>query len=73
MPDTRSPKRQVDAADESLVSDIQIGTDGRVHVFGASREVLEALDTVGVRGDAIRQRLAQGPSEPHDLPAFRTP
>jgi hypothetical protein len=54
----REPRRQVAADDESLTSELVIGTDGRVHVFGTSRAILEALDAIGVRGDAVRARLA---------------
>lgn len=53
----RVSRQQVRADDESTVSDIRIGTDGRVHVFGTSREILEALAAIGVRGDAVRLRL----------------
>ena len=52
----RVSRQQVRADDESTVSDIRIGTDGRVHVFGTSREILEALAAIGVRGDAVRWR-----------------
>lgn len=52
----RVSRQQVRADDESTVSDIRIGTDGRVHVFGTSREILEALAAIGVRGDAVRLR-----------------
>jgi hypothetical protein len=53
----RVSRQQVRADDESTVSDIRIGTDGRVHVFGTSREILEALAAIGVRGDAVGLRL----------------
>lgn len=53
----REPREPVRAEDESTVSDIRIGADGRVHVFGTSREILEALDAIGVRGDTVRLRL----------------
>ncbi len=59
MSETRGPTYPMHATDESMVSDIQIGADGRVHLFGTSREILEALDVIGVRGDAVRQRLAR--------------
>jgi hypothetical protein len=54
----REPRRQMTADDESLTSELVIGADGRVHVFGTSRAILEALDAIGVRGDAVRVRLA---------------
>lgn len=52
------PKHQMAADDEASVSELVIGTDGRVHVFGTSREILEALDAIGVRGGSVRARLA---------------
>jgi|694.fasta_scaffold01310_29 hypothetical protein len=57
MSGRRGARRSVRADEESTVSDIRIGADGRVHVFGTSREILEALDAIGVRGDAVRVRL----------------
>jgi hypothetical protein len=33
-------------SDETLISQITIQPDGRVYVFGASREVLEVLEAV---------------------------
>jgi hypothetical protein len=33
-------------ADETLISQITIQPDGRVYVFGASRQVLEVLEAV---------------------------
>lgn len=55
------PKRQISADEEATVSELVIGADGRVHVFGTSREILEALDAIGVRGGAVRARLAAAP------------
>lgn len=54
----REPRRQMTADDESLTSELVIGVDGRVHVFGTSLAILEALDAIGVRGEAVRARLA---------------
>ncbi|MFM7251435.1 MAG: hypothetical protein ACKO5R_16205 [Planctomycetaceae bacterium] len=54
----REPRRPLTADDESLTSELVIGADGRVHVFGTSLAILEALDAIGVRGDAVRARLA---------------
>lgn len=59
MSERRGPTYPMHATDESMVSDIRIGADGRVHLFGTSREILEALAVIGVRGDAVRQRLAR--------------
>lgn len=57
-------RRRMQADDESTVSDIRIGPDGRVHVFGTSREILEALAAIGVRGDAVRLRLGDASGSP---------
>lgn len=62
MAGKKDARRRIAADDESTVSELVIGTDGRVHVFGTSREILEALDRIGVRGGAVRARLA--PSAP---------
>jgi hypothetical protein len=43
--------------DETSMSDISIGPDGRIYVFGASAAVLEALAAAGFGGDVLRQRL----------------
>jgi len=69
----REPRRQIDADEESTTSELVIGTDGRVHVFGTSRAILEALDAIGVRGDAVRARLGgetstQAITHPHPHP-----
>ena len=63
----RLSRHEVRADDESTVSDIRIGVDGRVHVFGTSREILEALAAVGVRGDAVRLRLDGLPAMTTDV------
>ena len=43
----------------SLVSDSSSAVIcRRVHVFGTSLAILEALDAIGVRGEAVRARLA---------------
>lgn len=80
----RVSRRRIRADDESTESEIRVGADGRVHVFGTSREILEALAAIGVRGDAVRLRLgggaaaiadghhpsaARAPDEPGDEPA----
>lgn len=56
----RSPEKRVpmQADDESTTSEIEIGTDGRVRVFGASREILESLLRIGVSGEGVAARLA---------------
>jgi len=43
--------------DEAAVSEITILPDGRVFVLGASRQVLEVLETVNPEDTVIRRRL----------------
>lgn len=69
----RVSRQQVRADDESTVSDIRIGTDGRVHVFGTSREILEVLAAIGVRGDAVRLRLDGAVETIADYPPSSAP
>jgi hypothetical protein len=46
-----SPHSDLSAlADESAVTEIEIAADGRLFLFGASREVLELLVDVGLAG-----------------------
>ncbi|MFM7185054.1 MAG: hypothetical protein ACKO4Z_09820 [Planctomycetota bacterium] len=68
MAGNKQPKRQISADEEATVSELVIGVDGRVHVFGTSREILESLDAIGVRGNAVRARLVQPPPVDHDPP-----
>ena len=42
--------------DETAITEISILPDGRVCVFGASREVVEVLADLEARDDAMRQR-----------------
>lgn len=53
----RSRGPTMDAFDESTDAEIEIGSDGRVRIFGASREILEALAAIGVRGSGVAARL----------------
>jgi hypothetical protein len=55
--------------DESTITEITIQSDGRVYLFGASREVLEILEglaptdpTVRRVLDHVRQTAAPGPT-----------
>ena len=66
----REPRRQMAADEESLTSELVIGVDGRVHVFGTSLAILEALDAIGVRGDAVRARLAAAAAPPAESRAI---
>ena len=43
--------------DESAISEINILPDGRVCVFGASRQVLEILDAIPLGDAALRDRI----------------
>lgn len=43
--------------EEDTVTDITIGTDGRVYVFGASRPILDLLHELGMSGLALAERL----------------
>ena len=45
---------------ESDVTEIEIGPDGRLFLFGASREVLEVLSLTGLAPQAAGRRLAAG-------------
>ena len=56
--------------DETSLTEITIGPDGRVFVFGASRQVLEALNQLAFVDTLLEQRSkrlqcseAEGPSE----------
>lgn len=44
-------------ADETAVSEITLLPDGRVYVFGMSRQLLEVLETMGVRDPRVRALL----------------
>jgi hypothetical protein len=43
--------------DERDLTELEIGPDGRVYLFGASPEVLRILDRLRVRDDALDGRL----------------
>jgi hypothetical protein len=48
------------ASDETNLTEIEILPDGRILLFGASREVLEVLDAVqSGRDPAVQSRLVQ--------------
>jgi hypothetical protein len=44
-------------SDETEITDVSIGPDGRIYVFGASAPVLEALAAAGLGGEILRQRI----------------
>lgn len=46
------------ADDETSITDIEIGPDGRIYIFGASREILELLQDLGFADEHLRVRLA---------------
>jgi hypothetical protein len=43
--------------DETAITDITIGPDGCVYIFGASMPVLEVLEAAGLGGEKLRRRL----------------
>jgi hypothetical protein len=47
----------VSLEDDSSISEINILPDGRVCVFGASRQVLEVLDAIPLGEPALRDRI----------------
>jgi hypothetical protein len=47
---TSTASNSGDLANESSVTDIEIAPDGRLFLFGASRELLELLLDVGLTG-----------------------
>jgi hypothetical protein len=48
----------IELADETVLTEITIQPDGRVYVFGASREVLEVLDLISPHDSRLRAILA---------------
>jgi hypothetical protein len=49
--------------DETAVTDIELTPDGRIFLFGASRAILELLDSLGLGDAALRERFE---AAPHD-------
>jgi hypothetical protein len=47
----------VSSEDDSSISEISILPDGRVCLFGASRQVLEVLDAIPLGDPALRDRI----------------
>lgn len=47
------------ADDETATTDIEIGPDGRIYIFGASRAVLEVMHDIGVSDSHLEARLQQ--------------
>jgi hypothetical protein len=45
--------------DETSISEITIAPDGRIYVFGASFEVLEAIEELASGNSEFRRRLNQ--------------
>lgn len=54
-PDPRSNKSRFD--DETSITELTIGPDGRLFLFGASAPVLEAIEATGMGGEALRRRI----------------
>ena len=57
------------ANDETNLTELEIGPDGRVYVFGASREVLQILDALRNQDESIHRRLDRIPQHP-SVPSF---
>lgn len=55
---------------ESDVTDIEIAPDGRLYLFGASRELIEVLADIGVA--EARRRLAAWPARTEERAASET-
>lgn len=60
---THSPTRLAETtaaveSEETAVTEVRIGPDGRIFVFGASQRVLEVLDAADLGDDGLRRRLA---------------
>ena len=52
-------RTSVAALDETEMTEITIGPDGRIHVFGLSATVLEALASMAPSGHPWRRRAEQ--------------
>jgi len=46
-------------SDESNLTELEIGPDGRIYVFGASSEILELLDKIRFGDNRLGDRLQQ--------------
>jgi hypothetical protein len=52
--------KPIHASDESSLTEIEIMPDGRIFLFGASRKVLEVVDTIqSGRDPSVSMRLEQ--------------
>ncbi|MCC7083403.1 MAG: hypothetical protein IT427_00170 [Pirellulales bacterium] len=54
--------RQLSTIDETNMTELEIGPDGRVYVFGASPEVLKILENLRVEDESLLERLELGRS-----------
>jgi hypothetical protein len=45
-----------DSWDETNVTDIEICPDGRMHIFGASQEIMSLLQSIGWQDDRQRRQ-----------------
>lgn len=64
----------VSLEDDSSISEINILPDGRVCLFGASRQVLEILDAISLGDPSLKSRVdrldtteVQQPAEPNKV------
>lgn len=61
-------RNTMDADDETSITEIELMPDGRIYLFGASRQVLEAIDGLQQgRNIGIRARLTL-PDSPSSVP-----
>ena len=47
----------MEANNETNITEIELCSDGRIFIFGASYEVLRLLDDLALSDDALRSRL----------------
>lgn len=47
----------MNAADETAITDIEIGPDGRIYLFGASKSILELIHDLGLGDPHLQTRI----------------
>lgn len=57
MASETTSRESFDCGEEDAVTDITIGADGRIYVFGASSQVLDILDEFSASEQALSERL----------------
>jgi hypothetical protein len=63
----------MEQADETTITEITIQPDGRIYVFGASRQVLAVLSDLCPGDQTLLQRLASSRSGAHELAKLTSP